>query len=174
MELHIKSDKNPLKSADFRHGSSKERSEVLRSWWWIGHRRSQIWKVPKCQQVEASNPRGGAPFWIFEGKWEDQRASERVCALSLLLFWRASPILLAPSSVPSLLLCVLYAAANSMIHFMTSAYCFEPSSQQRGEVAMESTVIYFVMRSRFPEVCSCCSRTVLPGPAWVLLSYVSH
>ena len=100
MELHIKSDKNPLKSADFRHGSSKERSEVLRSWWWIGHRRSQIWKLPKCQQVEASNPRGGAPFWIFEGKWEDQRASERVCALSLLLFWRASPILLAPSLRP--------------------------------------------------------------------------
>ena len=59
----------------------------------------------------------------------------------------------SPDSDPAVELiqpyCVLYAAANSMIHFMTSAYCFEPSSQQRGEVAMESTVIYFIMRSKF-------------------------
>ena len=26
--------------------------------------------------------------------------------------------------------------------------------------------------SRFGEVCSCCSYTALPGPAWVLLNYV--
>ena len=31
-----------------------------------------------------------------------------------------------------------------------------------------------MVRSRFGEVCSCSSLTALPGPAWVLLSYVLH
>ena len=34
------------------------------------------------------------------------------------------------------------------------------------------TEISFIMRSRFGEVCSCSSLTVLLGPAWVLLNYV--
>ena len=29
-----------------------------------------------------------------------------------------------------------------------------------------------MVRSRFSEVCSCCCLSALPGPAWVLLSYV--
>ena len=32
-----------------------------------------------------------------------------------------------------------------------------------------TTDISFIMRSRFGEVCSCCSYNVLPGPAWVVL-----
>ena len=32
-----------------------------------------------------------------------------------------------------------------------------------------STGVDFFLRSRFGEVFSCCSQTVLPGPAWVLL-----
>ena len=37
--------------------------------------------------------------------------------------------------------------------------------------ALGSTEISFIMRSRFGEVCSCCSCTVLPGPAWVLRNH---
>ena len=29
-----------------------------------------------------------------------------------------------------------------------------------------------MVRSRFGEICSCCSLSVLPGPAWALLNYV--
>ena len=36
------------------------------------------------------------------------------------------------------------------------------------------TEIYFMMRSRFGEVCSCCSYTVLPGPALALLNYLER
>ena len=31
------------------------------------------------------------------------------------------------------------------------------------------TGVDFILRSRVGEDCSCCSQTVLPGPAWVLL-----
>ena len=34
------------------------------------------------------------------------------------------------------------------------------------------TKIYFIMCSRFGEVCSWCISALLPGPAWVLLNYV--
>ena len=33
-----------------------------------------------------------------------------------------------------------------------------------------TTEISFIMRSRFGEVCSCCSEIVLPGPAWAVFS----
>ena len=35
-----------------------------------------------------------------------------------------------------------------------------------------STEISFILRSRFGEVCYCCSYTLLLGSAWVLLKYV--
>ena len=34
------------------------------------------------------------------------------------------------------------------------------------------TAIHLMVRSRFGEICSCCSLAVLPGPAWVLLNNV--
>ena len=37
-----------------------------------------------------------------------------------------------------------------------------------------NTEIDSIMRSRFCEVCSCCSWIVLPGPAWVLRNNVLH
>ena len=32
--------------------------------------------------------------------------------------------------------------------------------------------IHLMVRFRFGEICSCCSLTVMPVPAWVLLNYV--
>ena len=37
-----------------------------------------------------------------------------------------------------------------------------------------SSEIDFIILSRFGEVCSNRTYTVLPGPAWVLLNYVLH
>ena len=34
--------------------------------------------------------------------------------------------------------------------------------------------VHEMVRSRFGEVCSCCCLPALPGPAWVLLNYVSR